>query len=188
VASGRLETYFSELNSPPAALPFDGLPASALAMPISVQGVTVAVLYADDHSEKPEFAAAAPQARIKFAELLHQHAVMVLLRVSFERKTLGELREYARMLVSELEYAHAADVDAARNPLERHLRLREALGTSRQIYAQRAGGEAPAAAPFLDECIAAVLEARGDTVFGRDLAAIIGSASPAPRSRVVPMR
>ena len=86
VNSGRLESFLLGLHGEAgASIPFSGTPTCALAIPIVLPGATVAVIYADD-SDKPEFATAAPQARIKFAELLQQHALLVLLRVCVEQK------------------------------------------------------------------------------------------------------
>ena len=61
-------------------------PGCAVALPISIQGVVAAVIYADD-SDRLEFASTAPQALVKFAELLLMHATLVLFRVSAEQRT-----------------------------------------------------------------------------------------------------
>ena len=187
VKSGRLE---SVLTNPDGgygmSLPFDGSPACALAMPLVVQGVVIAVIYADD-SDKPEFATS-PHARTKFAELLHHHTLHVLLRVWVDQRTLTELREFAVMLVNELEYAYAADVKAGTNSLECQHGLRNTLECSRRIYGQRIAWHGPAAAALLDEQLDAVIQAQGGTAFARDLACILGRVRSTPRARVVTMR
>jgi hypothetical protein len=86
--SGHLESVFAGQNGEwEAALPFGGTPACAVAMPLVVRGQTEAVVYADD-SDTPGFATSAPHMRIKFAELLRQHASLVLLRISIHQPTL----------------------------------------------------------------------------------------------------
>ena len=47
----------------------------------SIQGTTAAVIYADD-SDHIGFASAAPQVRAKFAELLQQYALLVVVIVA----------------------------------------------------------------------------------------------------------
>ena len=64
-------------------MPFGGEPGCAVALPISVRGVVVAVIYADD-SDRLEFASTAPQALVKFAELLLMYATLVFVRISSE--------------------------------------------------------------------------------------------------------
>jgi hypothetical protein len=68
-------------------MPFGGEPGCAVALPILIQGVVAAVIYADD-SDRIEFASTAPQALVKFAELLLMHATLVLFRVSAEQRTM----------------------------------------------------------------------------------------------------
>ena len=187
VSSGRLETYFSGLHDDPgASIPFGGTPTCAVAIPILVQGETIAIIYADD-SDKPEFASGAPHIRVKFAELLQQHALLVLLRVWTEHKSLSEVREFTRLLVNEIERAHTADVNAGKNALERQQGLKDNLERARRIYAERIAREDHTAATLLQERLSAVVDGRRDTAFGQDLAAILGSASRAPRASVLTM-
>jgi hypothetical protein len=185
VGSGRIETFFAdEHGEPDGGMPFGGTPSCVLAIPIVAHGTTVAVIYADD-ADKAEFAGGAPRARAKFAELLQQHALLELIRVTMEQKSLGELREYAATLVSELEFAHSADADTGRNPLERQRRLRSDLDSARRIYAQRTAREGPLAAAFLDERLAEVMRGRRETIFAGDLAAVLGAPAAAPQNVVM---
>lgn len=189
-SSGRLETFFVGLHSSESGvtMPFGGTPACALAIPIVVQGATVAIIYADD-SDNPEFATSAPQTRAKFAELLQQHALLVLLRIGVRQKTFAELREFVSLLVDELEYTHAADVNAGKNPLERQQGLKYNLERSSRIYAARIAREGHTTAiTLLEEHLRSVADARGDTAFGRDLAAVLGFVSAGPRASVLMMR
>ncbi len=52
----------------------------AIAVPIVFRGSTTAVLYADDPNQ--ELGANVPDARVKFADLLQRHALLVMLRIS----------------------------------------------------------------------------------------------------------
>lgn len=82
--SGRLESVLRSCS--PASdptVPIDGTPDCAIAAPLLLQGHAVAVIYADDNGAG-EFAAAAPQARLNFAELVRQHASLQLLRIQAE--------------------------------------------------------------------------------------------------------
>ena len=182
VNSGRIESYFAGPHSEArSGIPFGGTPSCALALPIIVQEATVAVIYADD-ADKLEFESAAPQARAKFAELLQRHALLVLVRIGIEQKTLAELREYVTMLVNEVEYAYTLDADGGRSRLECQRRLAEALECTRRIYAQRVARESHVAgAALLEERLAAVVDARGDTPFAQDLAPMLRPVSPTVR-------
>jgi hypothetical protein len=176
VSSGRLESLMPSLRGEPnTSLPFGGTPGCALAMPIVVQGVTAAVIYADD-SDHVEFATSAPQVRLKFAELLQQYALLVLVRISVERKNTDDLRGFAASLVAELEYVYTTEAEAGRNRLECQTRLREALQQARRKFADRTEGADADAANLFDEQLAATMAARKESAFCRDLAALLGSA------------
>jgi soluble cytochrome b562 len=188
VSSGRLESVMPSLRGEPnTSLPFGGTPSCALAMPIVVQGATAAVIYADD-SDHVEFATSAPQVRVKFAELLQQYALLVLLRISVERKSSDDLRGLAASLVAELEYTYTTEAEAGRNRLECQTRLKEALQMARRRFAERAEGGDPAAVNLFDEQLAATMTARKESAFCRDLAALLGSARPrGDRGNIVAM-
>ena len=186
VSSRRIESVFAgAYNEASGSTPFGGTPACALALPLVVQGATVAVIYADD-SDRLEFASAAPQARVKFAEILHQHALLVLLRIWTEQQSLAELGEYVTMLVNEIEYGYTADADAGKNRLECQQRMREALECTRRIYAQRLTREGQSAALLLEERLVAIMETQGESPFARDLAAVFRPVNPAPCVGVIP--
>ena len=87
VASGRIEGSLADAGSGSTGMPFGGEPGCAVALPIAIQGVVAAVIYADD-SDRLEFASTAPQALVKFAELLLMHATLVLFRISAEQRSL----------------------------------------------------------------------------------------------------
>ncbi len=87
VASGRIEGSLAGVASGTTGMPFGGEPGCAVALPIAIHGAVVAVIYADD-SDRLEFASTAPQALVKFAELLLMHATLVLFRISSEQRAL----------------------------------------------------------------------------------------------------
>jgi hypothetical protein len=175
VATGQLESAMPGVRGEPdTSLPFGGTPGCALAIPIVIQGKTAAVIYADD-SDHVEFASAAPQVRVKFAELLQQYALLVLVRISVEQKTTQDLRGFAAALVAELEYTYTVEAEAGRNRLECQGRLKDALLNARKKFADRAAGDSQAAGLF-DDQLAATLNAKKESAFGRDLAALLGSS------------
>ncbi|MSO45515.1 MAG: hypothetical protein EXQ59_01940 [Acidobacteria bacterium] len=187
LSSGRLEVHVTNARTEgDSTLPFGGTPSCALAIPISIADMAPAVIYADD-SDRPEFATGASWARAKFAELLQQHALLELVRIAVEQKALAEYREYAVVLVNEIEFAHTADADAGRSPLERQQRIRDDLGSARRIFAQRTAGDGIAAAEFLEQRLVETVETRGESSFASDMAAVIGVPSAAASARVVMM-
>jgi hypothetical protein len=151
--------------------PFGGTPASALALPVTFQGETVAVVYADsDHIEPDPHAY---DASAGYAKLMVRATAVLMVRLSQELKTLNELREYASMLLQEAEEMYSADMQSDRSEEERRSRLKDTIECARQLYAQRAALEGAAAATLLDDRIAMKIETEPATPFGRDLAAII---------------
>jgi hypothetical protein len=154
--------------------PFAGKPAMALALPVAFQNETFAVVYADsDHEERED---QSYDAAAGFAKLMVRTTTVLLLRLSQELKTLTELRDYAAMLLQEAEEMYNADMQTDRSDEERRSRLQDTVECARQLYAQRAALEGPAAAGLLDDRIAAAIEAEEPNRFARDLAAIVGSS------------
>ena len=184
VSTGRLESVMLGLRGEShASLPFGGTPACALAIPIVVQNATVAVVYADD-SDHVEFATAAPQVRVRFAEILQDYALLLLYRISVERKSTDDLRGVAATLIAELEYAYTAEAEAGRNRLECQQRLKDSLQKARKNFADRAAGDTDGAGIF-DEQLAATMTAKKESAFGRDLAALL--AASRQRGNIVSM-
>jgi hypothetical protein len=174
VFSGRLEVYFADAHGESVCeMPFGGTPTCVLAIPIMTEGATTAVIYADD-PDQSEFAPAAARARAKFADLLMQHAVLELVRISADQSALSELRDYAATLATEVEFAYTADADTSRNPFDRQRRLREDLDRARRVFAQRVGPDRPSAAGLFAAHLDKILDDRGETLFERDLAAVLG--------------
>jgi hypothetical protein len=87
VTSGRIEVALAGISSVSTGMPFGGEPGCAIALPIFIGGGVVAAMYADD-SDRLEFASTAPQALVKYAELLLMHATLVLFRISSEQRAL----------------------------------------------------------------------------------------------------
>ena len=141
----------------------DPLSASALAFPIDVRGETLATLYVEDPVKTNDEGA-------RLADVIRRHTTLALERLTIELKTVNELRAYAQMLMDEVEYVFNADTTAGVAVTERRERLGENLRCARQIYSQRVTLDGPAAAAVLDEVMLRMLDAKGDTPFGRELA------------------
>lgn len=173
VSSGAIENLTGSELADGGGVPFAGAPGAALALPVVLQDETLAVVYAE-HADQPAGGPTVHESSARFAKLLVRQSVVLLMRLSHELKALGELRDYATMLLREAEQMHAADVDAGKSGDELRSRLKDSLDCARQLYAQRAALEGPTAASLLDEQITAVFDAQPSTPFARDLAALVG--------------
>jgi hypothetical protein len=138
---------------------------SAVTVSVVVSGETVGTIVAADE-------ATPDGGGTRLAELLRRHAVLALERLTSELKSVNELRAYAQMLLDEVDYVFNADTAANLTGSERRERLTENLRCARQIFAQRATVEGPAAASVLDQVISQLLDKKGDTPFGRELAEV----------------
>jgi hypothetical protein len=181
VSSGCVEG-FSAADLPDRRAPFDGSPAFILTLPIIIRGEALAVIYADD-AGRAQTEASSGDSRVKFAQLLLSHAIPLLTRLSTNLVALTELRQYATMLVNEIEHIYSADATAGKQAAELQSRLRENLQCARQIYAQRVAPEGPFAATLLEEQLA--LQAQSSTPFGRDMAAVLERSQPSPALEAV---
>ena len=153
-------------------LPFGGAPTAAVAVPIVVQGSTLAVVYGDD-ADMPDWARgpAVHDSSVGFARLLVGQVSVLLMRHTHEMKTLEELRQYAITLVQEAKEMYLADAQAGKAPELLRSRLKDNLECASQLYAYRAAMEGTAAAALLDDQIVAELEA--STPFASDLATVV---------------
>jgi hypothetical protein len=130
------------------------------------------VAYADD-GEQPQATTDSVELRAKFAEFLLRVTTPPLARILTSQKALLELREYATMLLNEVEYTYTADRKAAGvTEAELQGRLQENVDCARRLYAQRVTTES-SATNLLDERIAEIVETRGSEPFGRDLAEVM---------------
>jgi plasmid stabilization system protein ParE len=59
--------------------------------------------------------------------------------------------------------------------------MKEDIEYARRLYAQRAAPEGPRAAELFEQRLLAACDARADTPFGRDLAALVGARKKAGR-------
>lgn len=160
---------------------FGGAPGLALALPVPVHGEPVAVIYADDSGARA--AAAEDERKIRIARLLLAHAMQVLERLTNEGGALAELRDYATLLVAELEYTYVSDRSAGANEDTLRQKLADNLECARRIFAQRVAGQGPRTARLLDEQIAASIKEKETEEFGRQLAAVAGEGEAAsPRT------
>jgi len=88
VNSRKTQTFVTGTSDEPCAVPFGGSPACAVALPLLSGESAVAVVYADD-SDQLEFGSVPAELLVKFAELVWQHAILVLQRASAAQKTLA---------------------------------------------------------------------------------------------------
>jgi hypothetical protein len=163
--------------------PFGGAPAAALALPIGFQGETLAVVYAECDEADNGTSPTAYESSAQFATLLVRHTTALVTRLTQELKTMVELRDYATMLLQEAEQMHNADVEAGKPENERQRRLKETVDCAKQLYAQRAAMEGPAAAGLLDEQILSAVEANPETAFSQELAAVCGHQTQQQRKQ-----
>ena len=85
VESRTTQTFVTGTSDEPCAVPFGGTPACAVALPLISGDAPVAVVYADD-SDQLEFGSVPAELLVKFAELVWQHAILVLQRASRRRR------------------------------------------------------------------------------------------------------
>lgn len=176
IASGVVESLQGADLASKLGTPFGGSPTSAVALPLAVQGTTLAVVYADD-SDMPESARgpAVHESSVGFAKLLMGEASVVLMGHTHELKMLNELRQYASTLLQEAKQMYLADAEAGKPAAQLRGRLKDNLECASQLYTYRAAMEGTAAAALLDEQIAA--EMAGTGAFARDLATVVAETS-----------
>jgi hypothetical protein len=179
ITSGQIEMLSAATLDAAAGTAFGGTPKCALALPVDLDGDTFAVIYADD-SDQPHQAFANVELRRKFAALLRQQAVPLLMRLPTEMKAVAEFREYAARLVAELENMYAADVAARKKGEDLRRRLKDNVECARGIYSQRVAAEAPSAADLIEDELARVVGAKRATAYGRDLSAVLAGGTDDP--------
>jgi len=176
VKSGRVETLSGTEVADASGTPFGGTPTAVLALPIVVDGDAYAVVYADDAGENGR-TFGSPELRTKFAELLQQYSAPLLARLAAELKSLAGMREYATLLVDELEYTYSAQVGAGAADGARRENLEQNLDCARGLYLERARAEGPRAAKILDEQLQHALKTHQNTPFGRELAKLLSGSA-----------
>ena len=134
----------------PAPLALDSADRQGIAVPITVDGRVVAVVYADDGRDATR---EVPSAWPEHIELLARHASRCLealtARQSVRARTDGVVagrdggqddesaRKYARLLVSEIKLYHEAVVDEGRRHGDLRTRLGAQITRARQLYEER---------------------------------------------------
>ena len=88
VNTKRTQRFVAAAGDEACAVPFGGAPACAVALPLISGDTPVAVVYADD-SDQLEFGSVPAELLVKFAELVWQHAILVLQRASAAQKMLA---------------------------------------------------------------------------------------------------
>jgi hypothetical protein len=153
---------------------FGGSQETALLLPVKIHGEALAVVYADTDGREDAAVTA------EFAELLRRHAIPRLEQVRADLKVISELRAYAMLLIDEVEYMHAADVSAGKKDAEVRSGLETNIQCARQMFAQRAASEGPAAVALLEEQLLTVAADKSATRFGKDLGRL---EAPSPVKR-----
>jgi hypothetical protein len=176
INSGSVESITGSDTARRLGTPFNGTPTSAVALPIFLQGTTVAVVYADD-ADMPDYARgpAVHESSVAFAKLLVGEATLLMMCHTHELKMLAELRQYATTLLQEAKEMYLADAEAGKPAAQLQGRLKDNLECASQLYAYRAAMEGTAAAALLDDQIAAEMNATSQ--FARDLADVVRSMS-----------
>lgn len=147
-----------------------GSPAFVLVLPVPIRGQVRAVIYADD-SGHAQAEGSSPERRVRFAEILLWHTVPLLTRLALDEEAMAEFREYAASIVNDLESVYSADAGKHKaNDLRKRLQLN--LQYAKRRFAERMQSEGAAAGRLLDEQLAAAIERKGETPFGKDLAAV----------------
>ena len=154
-----------------SGLPFGGSPTFGLAMPIVVDGETIALVYADDFAEpRHERTRRRRCQRRSSPKRCVTTRVALLMRLTAELKTMAELRAYAASLLTEIEQMYHSDVDGGKGrrgteeAAARQPRLRaEHLQQPRAVRVAIRGGAARRAS-------LALVDTHQDSAFGRDLA------------------
>jgi len=180
LSSAKAESFAARALAESGCTMLAGTPAAVLTIPITVFDETLAVIYADD-SDRAQKQTNGEQAA-SFAEVLRRFAIPLLEKRSIAPKLREELREYAALLLEELEYVHTSDVNAGKKDPEIRSHLKENLNGARDMYQQRIASEPPAAAVLFDEKLRAIIDSKASTAFGKDLATTAGlqaSAQPA---------
>ena len=180
LSSAKAESFSARALAESGCTMLAGTPATVLTIPITVFDETLAVIYADD-SDRAQKQTGGEQAA-SFAEILRRFSVPLLERRSIAPKLREELREYAALLLEELEYVHTSDVNAGKKENEIRTHLKENLSGARDMYQQRVASEPPPAAALFDEKLRSIIDSKSGSPFGKDLAAAAGlqpSAQPA---------
>jgi hypothetical protein len=173
VSSGAMEILAGQELADSGSTPFGGTPSHAVALPIMLQGETLAVVYADDFGRPDADGGADSESNAVFAKLVVRQTEVLLTRLTHELKTLTELRDYATLLIQEAEQMYVADADAGKPADELRRRLKDTIDCARQLFSQRATMEGGEAAALLADQIASIVESQ-TTPFAKDLAAVVG--------------
>jgi hypothetical protein len=178
LSTSKAESYAARALAESGCTMLAGTPQTVLTMPITVYEETIAVIYADDSDRKDRVSNGEQAA--SFAEVIRRFSIPLIERRSIAPKLREELREYAALLLEELEYVHTSDANAGKKDTEIRAHMKENLSGARDMYQQRVANEPPAAAVLFDEKLKSMYEAKANTVFGKDLATVAGIQAHAP--------
>jgi hypothetical protein len=110
----------------------------------------------------------------------------MLSKLSAELESASEVRNYAKLLLEEIEEMYAGDIEANTPDHEMAARVKDNLECARRLFSQRLASEGSAASTLsavFDQELDAVLTAQGDSPYGRQLAAAAANDAPAAPQR-----
>ena len=170
--SGAIETAASDDPPNRVGVPFGSASLWCLGLPVVLKGETIAVIYADQ-GEEARAATDLESSRIGYADLLRRHTAPVLVKLSVDLKAWSELRDYAMLLLDEIEYIYGADVTSGTANPELVQRLADNLRCAEAAYGRRVESLAPSeeGVDLFEGRLNTLLDAKGATPFGRHLAA-----------------
>lgn len=147
----------------PAPFTPDETDRPGLAVPVTVDGQVVAVLYADDVTGDAQ---AVPSCWPEHVEILARHASRCLEALTARRTSRGRdaaratpapaidaegARRFARLLISEIKLYHEALVEEGRRAGDLRLRLRAEIDRARQLYEERVPADVDGRADFFEQ-------------------------------------
>lgn len=177
-SSDKVQALTAEDLAGNLGVPFGGDPACAVLFPVSMNGATHGVVYADDGGDTRHDHAPVDH-RAALADVVRRYAAAHIERLSAGLKGVTELRGYAKWLLDEVEGLYTADVAAGIAGAELRMCLQAHLECARQIHARRAELEGAADTTIFDEQIVSLVQATPGSPFTRDLLALTADASGA---------
>ena len=176
--SGRVQGFVGKELEDSNRTPFGGTPAFVLTLPIAVRGETLAV------SMRGQRRSAAERRRLRSAASSSRSCCCgtrsrCCRSCRSIRRRSPRSASCATLLLTEIE--NMADADASDDMDAENLRsrLKDNVDCAKRLYTQRVVSDGVmTAAPLLDEQLAAIVEARAGTPFGRDLAVASRPAEP----------
>ncbi len=168
VNTGATVSLTAAETSGAPSLPLGAAVANVCAMPLQAAGRTIAVIYGDDADRPVDPARHAD--RVKLAEQWRGGALGRVQRLAADPESLAELDTYAARLLDEVESMYTLDVGLGLHPAALVDRLTANLRYAQDACARRFASAGIPEADIFDERLAALLDLKATTPFGRHLA------------------